>query len=384
MLSCVGKRHITFLSRYTLQGCKLFGFVEFALLLILTAQLTSSSAFTSSLLADKRVRHNKAILLKAKKSEAHDPAASRPSASDLIQNLRDKFEYEGRLEQADDNHRCGFITLIGAANMGKSTLLNALLQETLCTTTHRPQTTRHSILGVLSSEEESCQLCFTDTPGVIGDPAYKLQEGMMEAVKGAFSSSDVILVVTDLFSTPIPDDVLFQRITASKKKKIVVINKIDLADKVNVDAENQQQYHRTKKQGAEQGAINSSDIETEEDDLYKRTVTVSDAVRNWRELVPDALAIIPMIASSGGDDIGVVALRTLLMGGPDVPKAFRDLGRPLQGMFQPGVKFIENDEARNILPSGPPLYDPETLTDRTERLVRVFFDSSNILFQGEV
>lgn len=279
--------------------------------------------------------------------------------ADIYKSLQDKFNYEGRLLEPDDSHRCGFVSLIGAANMGKSTLLNALLQEELCSTTHRPQTTRHSILGVLSSDEQACQLCFTDTPGVIEDPAYKLQEGMMEAVKGAFHSSDVILIVTDLFSTPIPDDILFERISTCKKKKIVVINKIDLADKVTVKPDDVQQYHN----------LGDHLVEDVEDDqqLYKRTVSVAEAVRNWRQLVPDALAIMPMIASEGGDNVGVTALRTLLTGGPDVPKAFRDMGRPLEGMFQPGVKFIDNEEAMQIIPSGPPLYDYDTLTDRTER-----------------
>ncbi len=274
---------------------------------------------------------------------------------DIVQNLQDKFEYEGRLRPGEKDHRCGFVTLIGAANMGKSTLLNALLQETLVTTTHRPQTTRHSILGVLSSVEQSCQICFTDTPGVIGEPAYKLQEGMMEAVKGAFNDSDVIIIVTDMFSTPIPDDILFQRISSSKKKKIVVINKIDLVDKVKAK--------KDEKQGPNSG---NQELEQSEDE-HKRTVTVPEAVSYWRDLVPDAIAVIPMNASGGGDDVGVIALRTLLLGGPDVPKAFRDLGRPLQGMFKPEVKFIDDDEAKAIIPLGPPLYDSETLTDRSER-----------------
>lgn len=281
--------------------------------------------------------------------------------SDILDYLQSKFNYEGRLLKRENIHRCGFVTLIGAANMGKSTLLNALLQETLSTITHRPQTTRHSILGVLSSEEQSCQLCFTDTPGVIDEPAYKLQEGMMEAVKGSFHDSDVILIVTDLFSTPIPDDILFQRIAASNKKKIVVVNKIDLADKVNPNPDGgEQQYHNKK-------GDKKSERGEDDEPLYKRTVSVAEAVNNWRELVPDAIAIVPMIASNGSNDSGVVALRTLLLGGPDVPSAFRNLGRPLDGMFESGVKFIENNEAKSIIPLGPPLYDADTLTDRTER-----------------
>lgn len=298
-------------------------------------------------------------VLRATNEGGNNDEKSSSDDDNVLENLQNKFNYDGRLNQGDQNHRCGFITLIGAANMGKSTLLNSLLQETLCTTTHRPQTTRHAILGVLSSEEQSCQLCFTDTPGVIGDTAYKLQDGMMEAVKGAFYDSDVILIVTDLFSTPIPDDILFQRIVTSKKKKIVVINKIDLADKINNIDSNNNQYHNHKNDDI------SGNIDEEK--LYKRTISVAEAVMNWRELVPDALAIIPMAASNGGDDYGVIALRTLLLGGPDVPKAFRDLGRPLRGMFLPGVMSIENNEARDIIPLDPPLYDLETLTDRSER-----------------
>jgi len=291
------------------------------------------------------------------------------SSADLLEELEERFDYEGRLSSlpsSSQSHRCGYISLIGAANMGKSTLLNALLQENLCTTTHRPQTTRHSILGVLSSEEQSCQLCFTDTPGVIEDPAYKLQEGMMEAVKGAFHDSDVILIVTDLFSTPIPNDLLFEKISLSKKKKIVVVNKIDLANKVNVKASEQQQYHNSKN-------TDSEEID-ESEHLYKRTMTLSEAVKNWRELVPDALAVIPVTASNGNDDVGVTALRTLLLAGPDVPKAFRDLGRPIPGMFQPHVQFISNEDALELLPLGPPLYDSEILTDKNER----FFTSEII------
>lgn len=277
------------------------------------------------------------------------------SIDDISANLvSDSFNYNGRITVPDPDFRCGFVSLLGAPNMGKSTLLNALLEETLCTATHRPQTTRHAILGVLTDLEHKVQLCFKDTPGVIRDPAYKLQEGMMEAVQGAFRDSDVILVVTDLFSTPIPDDDLFQKLKQSDKKKIVVINKVDLVDKVNPDVKVKDEDRVVEG--------NASDETT-----YKRTVTVADAVANWRELVPDALAVIPVSASNGSRDVGVLALRSLLLGGPDVPAAFRDLGRPVAGMFLPGVKFIDNEGACRIIPKGPPLYDYDTLTDRTER-----------------
>ncbi|GAX13140.1 hypothetical protein FisN_17Hh069 [Fistulifera solaris] len=224
--------------------------------------------------------------------------------------------------------------------MGKSTLLNALLQEDLCITTARPQTTRHAILGLLTTE--SCQVCLVDTPGVIATPSYKLQEGMMEAVLGAFRDADVLLVVTDLFSTPIPDDELFAKVRRSGKPTIVVINKIDLASAVNVTAPENQD----------------------------KSVTVEQAVAIWRQLLPDALAILPCSASHGPNDPGVVALRRLLVGGPGVPESLRELGRPVPGMYaKPDVRFLTDEEAKALLPQSPPLYDQEALTDRTERFI---------------
>lgn len=223
--------------------------------------------------------------------------------------------------------------------MGKSTLMNALLQEDLCVATRRPQTTRHAILGVITTENR--QLCLVDTPGVIDDPAYKLQEGMMEAVMGAFHDADILLVVTDIFSTPIPDDDLFEKVQKSRKPVIVVVNKVDLEWNVNKEsAENEQEG---------------------------RTVTVDEAVERWRSLLPEAMAIIPVSAEEGVNQKGVTALRTLLLGGDDVPAAFRDLGRPIQGMFPEGVRSIKSEDAKNLLPLGPPLYDEDTLTDRSER-----------------
>jgi len=275
--------------------------------------------------------------------------------ADLYRVLDDTFSYEGRLPSTGDKSsvaskeeedplpeeefRCGFVGIVGAPNMGKSTLMNALLQTELCAATPKPQTTRHAIMGVLTIENR--QICFTDTPGVIGEPAYKLQEGMMEAVKGAFKDSDAILVVTDLFSTPISDDRLFSNLQKCGKPTIVVVNKVDLAEKVSRE----------------------SDVNEKEG----RTVTVPEAVSRWRDLLPDALAIIPACASVGLDDPGVSLVLKLLTADPNIPAAFRELGRPVPGMFRPDVRTIAPEEARDILPISPPLYDKDTLTDRTER-----------------
>jgi len=258
--------------------------------------------------------------------------------SNLLQSLEESLEYEGRLpSKYNDDYHCGFVSIIGAANMGKSTISNALLKEDLCVTTRRPQTTRHAIMGVMTTP--STQLLLVDTPGIIGEPAYKLQEGMMEAVMGAISDADILLVVTDLFSTPIPNDDLFEKVQRSHKPIIVVVNKVDLVGKVNPDA------------NLEDG----------------RTVSVEEAVIKWRSLLPDALAVLPVSASEGTDNVGVVALRKILLGEDGISAALRDLGRPIPGMFRNGSNTISDEEARALLPVSPPLYDEETLTDRPER-----------------
>ena len=261
-----------------------------------------------------------------------------PEKENLLQELDDTFTYDGRLPMKND-FRCGFVSILGAPNMGKSTLLNALLKEDLCIATRRPQTTRHAILGVLTSP--NAQLCLIDTPGIIENPAYKLQEGMMEAVMTAFYDSDVLMVVTDLFSTPIADDKIFEKVQKSKVPIVVVVNKIDLVGKANPNAE--------------------------ENEDEGRTYTVPEALAKWRQLLPNALAIIPVAASEGPDNEGIVLLRKLLLGGDDIPGAIRNLGRPVPGMFQSGVQFLSDEDAKALLPPGPPLYDEEILTDRPER-----------------
>jgi len=267
---------------------------------------------------------------------------------DLLETLQERLNYPSRIviPEGSDNdqnskHRCGFVSIIGAPNMGKSTLLNSLLEHPLCIATSRPQTTRHAILGILSSPEQNCQLCFLDTPGVIKDPAYKLQEGMMEAVKGALTDADVFVVVTDLFSTPIEDDMILSRLRTTEKPLIVIVNKIDLAKKINPKAN--------------------------ADETGERTITVEDAVFKWRTLLPQAMAIIPLTATEGIHNVGVEALRRLLVGGPNAPEAFRNLGRPIDGMFPQDTSMILDQQARAILPSGPPLYAVDALTDRNER-----------------
>ena len=89
-------------------------------------------------------------------------------------------------------HKSGFVNIVGNPNVGKSTLMNALVGERLSIVTAKAQTTRHRIMGIVNGEDY--QIVYSDTPGILR-PNYKLQESMMSFVRSAFSDADVILYV---------------------------------------------------------------------------------------------------------------------------------------------------------------------------------------------
>ena len=122
-------------------------------------------------------------------------------------------------------HKSGFVNIIGNPNVGKSTLMNALVGEKLSIITSKAQTTRHRIMGIVSSED--FQIVYSDTPGIL-KPSYKLQESMMKFVTGAVAAADVILYVTDTVERGERSAEIIDRIRQSGVPAIVVINKIDL------------------------------------------------------------------------------------------------------------------------------------------------------------
>lgn len=123
-------------------------------------------------------------------------------------------------------HKSGFVNIIGNPNVGKSTLMNALVGERLSIITSKAQTTRHRIMGIVSGEE--FQIVYSDTPGIL-KPAYKLQESMMKCVTGAVGDADVILYVTDTVERSDRSAGIVDRIRESGIPTVVVINKIDLS-----------------------------------------------------------------------------------------------------------------------------------------------------------
>src|SRR5580693_4315915 len=102
--------------------------------------------------------------------------------------------------------KAGFVSIFGKPNAGKSTLLNALMGEKLAIVSHKVQTTRHRIKGILT--EKDYQIIISDTPGII-EPKYKLHEKMMQAVKGALEDADLALLLVDIYDDWQESDAIF-------------------------------------------------------------------------------------------------------------------------------------------------------------------------------
>lgn len=128
-------------------------------------------------------------------------------------------------------HKSGFVNIIGNPNVGKSTLLNALVGERLSIITSKAQTTRHRIFGIVSGED--FQVIFSDTPGII-KPAYELQTSMMDFVKDAFEDADILIYMVEIGEKDLKDEEFFKKINNAKVPVLVLVNKIDRSDEVTV------------------------------------------------------------------------------------------------------------------------------------------------------
>lgn len=132
------------------------------------------------------------------------------------------------MEETQNGHRSGFVNIVGNPNVGKSTLMNALVGERLSIITQKAQTTRHRIMGIVNGED--FQIVYSDTPGVL-KPSYRLQEQMLEFSRSALVDADVLLYVTDVQDTADRNaDFLdkVKRISQGGTRVFLVINKIDL------------------------------------------------------------------------------------------------------------------------------------------------------------
>jgi len=130
------------------------------------------------------------------------------------------------------SHRSGFVNILGNPNVGKSTIMNALVGEKLSIITSKVQTTRHRIMGIVNRDD--FQIVYSDTPGIM-KPRYKLQESMMSFVNIALTDADVILYVTDITERSGDDTGYTERIRESGIPVIVAINKIDLSNQEELE-----------------------------------------------------------------------------------------------------------------------------------------------------
>ncbi len=139
---------------------------------------------------------------------------------------------ENESQDISTTFRCGYVAIIGEPNVGKSTLMNALLQQKISIVSPKPQTTRHRVLGILSTNEY--QAIFLDTPGII-PPKYRLHEMMMIAASGAIADADILLFMISANEVTaednIKDEIAFRKLEDVQKPVFLVINKIDLVGK---------------------------------------------------------------------------------------------------------------------------------------------------------
>jgi len=133
----------------------------------------------------------------------------------------------------DKNFKAGYVAIVGEPNVGKSTLMNALLNQKISIVTSKPQTTRRKVLGILTGE--NYQIIFLDTPGLL-KPRYLLQEMMMHIAGEAIEDSDVVLLMIEA-NAPIDehflDDIQFEKLKTAAKPVILALNKSDLVENKN-------------------------------------------------------------------------------------------------------------------------------------------------------
>jgi len=132
------------------------------------------------------------------------------------------------------SHKAGFVNIIGYPNVGKSTLMNALVGEKLSIITSKAQTTRHRIMGIVNGED--FQIIYSDTPGIVRDPSYKMHEYMNQYIESALIDADVILLMNEA-GQQFEEDEIIDRIKSSSVPVIVIINKIDLSSQEKIFTE---------------------------------------------------------------------------------------------------------------------------------------------------
>jgi len=124
-------------------------------------------------------------------------------------------------------HKAGFVNIIGYPNVGKSTLMNAVVGEKISIITSKAQTTRHRILGIVNGD--NFQIVYSDTPGIVRTESYKMHQYMNQYISTAIKDADIVLLMTEP-GLRFKEDEIIDKLNISSVKVIVVINKIDLSN----------------------------------------------------------------------------------------------------------------------------------------------------------
>ncbi len=128
---------------------------------------------------------------------------------------------------SNSEFKAGFVNIIGLPNVGKSTLMNKLIGEKLSIITKKAQTTRHRILGIVN--DENSQIIFSDTPGYIEKPAYKMQESMNNFVSSAMQDADIFLFMVELGTSPEKQEDIYKKLKDNETPVLLLVNKVDLS-----------------------------------------------------------------------------------------------------------------------------------------------------------
>lgn len=260
-------------------------------------------------------------------------------------------------------HRAGFVSIVGVPNVGKSTLMNALLGERLSIITSKAQTTRHRIMGILNGDD--FQIVYSDTPGVL-IPQYKLQEGMMRFVQGSINDADVVIVVVDVFQQDTFDEKLLRQLGSSTAAMLVLLNKVDLlpradgedeVERAGGSADGSSPDHR-----AGQGESGAGDLPPRQT-TNKALGTQEELVTRWQNEFPEA-SVLP-ISARYGDGLGAVLERVtalLPVHPPFYPKdQLSDKPvRPIANLNAPPASRLS--AAKRRTPAHPSVAAPRAMT----------------------
>lgn len=134
------------------------------------------------------------------------------------------------------NHKAGYVNILGKPNVGKSTLMNALVGERLSIITSKAQTTRHRILGIVNGED--FQMILSDLPGII-KPSYKMQESMMDFVRTSLEDADIFIYMVQLGDKPEKQPEEYEKIKQMSVPVVLLLNKMDIAEHEEVEQQSQ-------------------------------------------------------------------------------------------------------------------------------------------------